>query len=203
MTIGARGTTLCGLTMILITAVPTLARAASQGGEQASAIGGSPGGSVSEATGLEEIVVTAQRRSENLQNAPVAVAVLTAENLSNAGVTNLQEMSRLTPSVQNGRAGGPFALFFLRGVGSFAANSLTDAAIAVNLDDVPLARQYSTGGQFYDLERVEVLEGPQGTLYGRNATGGAINIIPQHPTDRKSTRLNSSHLTASRMPSSA
>lgn len=137
---------------------------------------GSPAGE------LQEIVVTAERRSESAQNAPAPIDVVSADKLAAANITNLQEMSRLAPSVQNGTAGGPFALFFIRGVGSFAANSLTDAAIAVNLDDVPLARQYDTAGQFYDLARVEVLKGPQGTLYGRNATGGAINIVPEHPS---------------------
>ena len=131
---------------------------------------------------LQEIIVTAERRIESAQSAPAPIDVVSADKLASSNITNLQEMSRLAPSVQNGSAGGPFALFFIRGVGSFAANSLTDAAIAVNLDDVPLARQYSTGGQFYDLARVEVLKGPQGTLYGRNATGGAINIVPEHPT---------------------
>lgn len=131
--------------------------------------------------GLEEIVVTAERRTESAQSAAVPIDVVSADELARNNITNLQEMSRLTPAVQNGTAGGPFALFFIRGVGSFAANSLTDAAIDVSLDDVPLARQYATGGQIYDLARVEVLKGPQGTLYGRNATGGAINIIPEHP----------------------
>src|SRR3984957_9422044 len=141
------------------------------------------GGAAEPAVGeLQEIIVTAERRAESAQSAPAPIDVVSADKLASANITNLQEMSRLAPSVQNGTAGGPFALFFIRGVGSFAANSLTDAAIAVNLDDVPLARQYSTGGQFYDLARVEVLKGPQGTLYGRNATGGAINIIPARPT---------------------
>ena len=142
-----------------------------------------PNGEAAPAAGeLQEIIVTAERRIESAQSAPAPIDVVSADKLASSNITNLQEMSRLAPSVQNGSAGGPFALFFIRGVGSFAANSLTDAAIAVNLDDVPLARQYSTGGQFYDLARVEVLKGPQGTLYGRNATGGAINIVPEHPT---------------------
>lgn len=131
---------------------------------------------------LQEVVVTAEKRTESLQRAPVAIDVVSTGDLSRSNITNLEEMSRLVPSVQNGTAGGPFALFFIRGVGSFAANSLTDAAVDVSLAGVPLARQYGANGQMYDLQRIEVLAGPQGTLYGRNATGGVINILPNQPT---------------------
>lgn len=130
---------------------------------------------------IETVVVTAEHRAENIQNAPVAIASLSGEQLRNAGITNLQQLTQQLPAVQFARAGGPFALFFLRGVGSFAANSLTDSAVQVGIDSVPIARQYGTGGQMYDLDRVEVLKGPQGTLDGSNATGGAVNIIPMHP----------------------
>jgi iron complex outermembrane recepter protein len=130
---------------------------------------------------LPEVIVTAQHRSENLQSAAVAVDSVSASELIDANVTNLEEMSRLTPALQIGRAAGPTNLFFLRGVGSNATISLTDPAIAVNYDGEFQARQYGGNGQFYDLERVEVLKGPQGTLYGRNATGGVINVIPAHP----------------------
>lgn len=169
---------------MLLAMAPWSVVSAQVAGEQAT-----PGAADTDSLGLEEIIVTAQRRSENLQDAPLAIDVISADALSNTATTNLQEMSRLAPSLQAGRAGGPYALFFIRGVGSFAANSLTDAAIAVSLDDVPLARQYATGGQFYDLQRVEVLKGPQGTLYGRNATGGAINIIPNRPEFEYAARV--------------
>jgi iron complex outermembrane receptor protein len=78
-------------------------------------------------------------------------------------------------------AAGPYPLFYLRGVGNFNGNSLSDSAIAFNLDGVYIARPSSTGGTFYDLSRVEVLKGPQGILYGRNATGGAINVVTNPP----------------------
>lgn len=131
---------------------------------------------------LQEVVVTAEHRRESAQRTPVAMDVISPNELTRDNITNLEEMSRLSPSVQNGTAGGPFAIFFIRGVGSFAANSLTDAAVDVSLDGVPLARQYAAGGQMYDLQRIEVLKGPQGTLYGRNATAGVINIIPNRPS---------------------
>jgi len=132
---------------------------------------------------LEEITVTAQRRVENLQRAAIPVSAVSGEELTNAGATRVQDLTALVPSVQIATAAGPYPLFYMRGVGNFNGNALSDAAVALNLDGVYLARPSSTGGMFYDLERLEVLKGPQGTLYGRNATGGAINVITRKPTD--------------------
>ncbi|MGZ8346221.1 MAG: TonB-dependent receptor [Allosphingosinicella sp.] len=129
------------------------------------------------AEGIEDITITAQRRAENLQRAAIAVSVASEQDLINAGVTNPQALTNVIPALQVANAAGPYALFYLRGVGNFNGNSLSDSAVAVNLDGVFLARPSSTSGLLYDVERVEVLKGPQGTLYGRNATGGAINII--------------------------
>jgi iron complex outermembrane receptor protein len=131
--------------------------------------------------GLQDIVVTAQRRAENVQKAPIAIDTVSSELLTQRHITDATKLTQLVPSAQIGQAAGPFPVFFLRGGGSFGTNSLTDSAVTLSLDGVPLARQYNSNGQFFDLERVEVLEGPQGTLYGRNATGGAINLIPQKP----------------------
>jgi iron complex outermembrane recepter protein len=132
---------------------------------------------------LEEIIVTAQRRSENLQRAALAVSAVSGDELASAGATRVQDLTALVPSVQIATAAGPYPLFYMRGVGNFNGNALSDAAVALNLDGVYLARPSSTGGMFYDLERLEVLKGPQGTLYGRNATGGAINVITRKPTN--------------------
>jgi len=142
----------------------------------------SPAGTAAEgagtpSAGLQEIVVTAQRRSENLQRAAIAVSAVSGDALASAGVTKPTELTSLVPSLQIAPGGGPYSLFYLRGVGNFSANSLSDSAIAFNFDGVFIGRPAGTTGFFYDLERVEVVKGPQGTLYGRNATGGAINII--------------------------
>jgi iron complex outermembrane receptor protein len=138
-------------------------------------------GSVRPVTRLEEVEVTAQRRPEILQRAAVAVSVLTLDDLRDANVTRPQELTGLVPSLQVAATAAPISVYYLRGVGNFTGNALTDSAVAFNVDGVFIGRPHSTAGFFYDLERIEVLKGPQGTLYGRNATGGAINVLPRHP----------------------
>lgn len=133
------------------------------------------------APGLEEIVVTAQRRSENLQKAGLAVSAVTGDTLARQGITDAQALTNVIPAVQIASGAGPYNLFYLRGVGSFNVNPLSDSAISFNVDGIAISRPSSTSGVFYDLDRVEVLKGPQGTLYGRNATGGAINVITRGP----------------------
>jgi len=135
------------------------------------------------AVSLQEIVVTAQRRQESLQTAALPVSALSAEQLASSGATKVQDLTQLIPALQVSQAAGPYPLYFLRGVGNFNGNSLSDAAVALSVDGVYIARPSSTVGMFYDLDRVEVLKGPQGTLYGRNATGGAINVITRKPTN--------------------
>jgi iron complex outermembrane receptor protein len=132
--------------------------------------------------GLEEIVVTAQRREENLQHAAISVTAVSGADLSDAGAIKIQDLTQLVPSLQVTTAAGPYPLFYLRGVGNFNGNGFSDSAVAYNLDGVYVARPSSTQGNFFDLNRVEILKGPQGTLYGRNATGGAINVITNKPT---------------------
>ncbi|HYD04137.1 MAG TPA: TonB-dependent receptor, partial [Reyranella sp.] len=133
------------------------------------------------AGGLGEIVVTAQRREENLQRAALAISAISGDDLAAAGVSRPTELTSVIPSLQVAPAAGPYNLFYLRGVGNFNGNAFSDSAIAFNADGVFIGRPSSTTGFFYDLERVEVLKGPQGTLYGRNATGGAINVISRKP----------------------
>jgi iron complex outermembrane receptor protein len=133
------------------------------------------------ADGLADIVVTAQRRSENLQRAGLAVDVVTGDALVNSGLSSAGQLSQIIPALSVQQAGGANATFFVRGVGNFTVNGYSDPAIAFNYDGVYVGRPTSTSGVFYDLERVELLKGPQGTLYGRNATAGALNIIPARP----------------------
>ena len=133
--------------------------------------------------GLAEIVVTATKRSENLQNVPVAVAAITAETLQNKGVF---ETSDLNNTIANFQVSSPYGEqqpnFSVRGVGvgtEFNANAASP--VGVYVDEVYQAVRSSHGQQLYDLNQIEVVRGPQGTLYGRNTTGGAINFITHAP----------------------
>ncbi len=131
-----------------------------------------PGGSAQ----LGEIVVTAQRRSENLQRAAVSVGVVSGTSLVGNGITDTSGLGFLVPGLTVSGTN-----YFLRGVGNFTVTPYADPAVAFNYDSVYIGRPTATTGPLFDLERVEVLKGPQGTLYGINATGGAINVIPTKP----------------------
>ena len=131
---------------------------------------------------LADIVVTAQRREESSQKAAVAIAIVDSAALTQAQVSSPAQLTNLVPALQVSRGGGGTNVsIFLRGVGTLTANSYTDSAVAFNYDGVYVGRPNATTGYFYDVARLEVLKGPQGTLYGRNATGGAINVIPVVP----------------------
>lgn len=130
--------------------------------------------------GLAEIVVTAQRREESLQKAAIAVTAVTGDDLTRSGITETSNLGKLVPALVVQPTGGATS-FFLRGVGTNSQNSFSENAIAFNFNGVYVGRPTAPAGVFYDLERVEVVKGPQGTLYGRNATGGAINVLPKKP----------------------
>jgi iron complex outermembrane receptor protein len=132
--------------------------------------------------GIGEIVVTAQRREESLQDAAVAIDAVTGDSLVAQGVTNAAQLTKLVPALTVTNGGGNYTSLFVRGVGNRTNGSYNDAAIGISYDGVYLAHPAGLfGAAFYDLERVEVLKGPQGILYGRNATGGAVNVIPARP----------------------
>jgi len=132
-------------------------------------------------TGLEEIVVTAQKTAETLQDAALPINAATGEQLANAGVTSASALNKISPALTVSTGGGATATYFVRGVGNFVNNGYTAPAIAFNIDGAYVGRPSSTNAAFLDVNRVEVLKGPQGTLYGRNSTGGAINVIPNTP----------------------
>ncbi len=132
-------------------------------------------------SGISEILVTAQRVEESAQRAPIPMDVIDSDELIRKSVTRPEDLARSVPALSATNGGNPYTVFFVRGVGNSTLNAYSDAAIAFNYDGVYIGRPSSTSGTFYDLQRVEVLKGPQGTLYGRNATAGAINVIPQTP----------------------
>ena len=130
--------------------------------------------------GLGEIIVTAQRKSESSQRAAVPLDVVGGAALAAANVTQAGGLNELVPAltIQPNSTGN---IIFIRGVGNFTVVAASDSAVAFNYDGVYIGRASSTTGIFYDLDRIEVLKGPQGILYGRNATGGAINALPTQP----------------------
>jgi iron complex outermembrane receptor protein len=125
-----------------------------------------------------DIVVTALRRSQSVVSAPLAISVVDGPGLTRTGVTNPQQLPDLLPNVQNGVAG-----FGIRGVSSGDFTEKGDPSTAFSLDGIYIARPWEQTLSFFDIDRVEVLRGPQGTLYGRNATAGAINVISARPAD--------------------
>ena len=129
---------------------------------------------------LEEIVVTAQRREENLQKVPISVAAITAESLASSGVATTVALPQVVPSVQLTRS-GPSGIFFVRGVGNTSGGTGEEGANAIYVDGVYLPDLGQTVFRFNNIERIEVLKGPQGTLFGRNASGGLINVITREP----------------------
>lgn len=130
---------------------------------------------------LSEIVVTAQRRETDLQTTPVSITAFSAEEVALLGTA--ADVVLAVPGLVGGRqiANSMAATYFLRGVGQDDANTLADPAVGVYVDDVYIARQIANNNFLYDIERIEVLRGPQGILYGRNTTGGAIRIITRKP----------------------
>lgn len=136
-----------------------------------------------DSTQIEEIVVTAQKRRESLQDTPLAVSAITAQTIEDRGITDVGSISSIAPNlvINQTPASSTSPAVFIRGIGEAEPILTADAPNALYVDGVPIGR--STGSMFdlVDLERIEVLRGPQGTLYGRNTTGGAINLITRKP----------------------
>jgi iron complex outermembrane receptor protein len=129
---------------------------------------------------MPEIIVTAQKRAENVNSVPISISVLTSQDLVQSGVTGTQELELATPGLVFGDTNG-FAQPYIRGIGTDLISPGQESPVGFYLDGVYMPFTSSLIQEFGDIERVEVLKGPQGTLYGRNTTGGAINIITRDP----------------------
>lgn len=130
-----------------------------------------------------DIVVTAQRRSESMMSVPVAISAFTGEALASAGIQNVQSVQIATPSLVVNNT-GPNVQPFIRGVGSRLLQNGFDPSVATYVDGRYIARQSAISLDLFDVQRVEVLKGPQGVLFGRNASAGAIRIITNDVSDR-------------------
>lgn len=130
--------------------------------------------------GLEDIVVTAQKRAENVQDTPLSVTAVSGDNLATRGITTVQELNRVDPALQIGHATGTVTTF-IRGIGNPVTTAGNEASVPVYIDDVYFIRASAPFFDLASIERVEVLKGPQGTLFGRNASGGVISIYTKDP----------------------
>lgn len=133
--------------------------------------------------GLEEVVVTAQRREERLQDAPIAITALKASDLQARSADDITSLSAAVPNLNAtvGLSGGNYANFYLRGVGQGNQDASTDPGVALYVDGVYLARTNGADLGTLDIAQIEVLRGPQGTLFGKNALGGAVSITTVQP----------------------
>jgi outer membrane receptor protein involved in Fe transport len=134
-------------------------------------------------TSVEEIVVTAQKRSQNIMNVGMAITANTGEQLRQKNVVSVSDLTRIEPSLQFSQSQSGTPVYTLRGVGYFEQSLSATPTVSLYQDEVPFPFPVMAKGVLLDPERVEILKGPQGTLYGQNATGGAINFIAAKPTD--------------------
>lgn len=133
--------------------------------------------------GLEEVTVTAQRRSENVQSVPIAVSAFSPAELEKRNITSALDVIQYIPNMNgNNNTGlGSANSYYIRGLGNSDSLAAFDPPVGTYIDDVYIARQNANNFGLFDMERMEVLRGPQGTLFGRNTTGGAVNIILSKP----------------------
>ena len=142
-------------------------------------------------TSLEEVTVTAQRRSENLQKVPVTVSAFTSATLDQRQISSTIDLVHIIPNLLGHANTGTATAntYFMRGLGSTEQIPLLDPAVSTYIDDMILPRQNVNNYAMFDVERIEVLRGPQGTTFGRNSTGGAINVITRKPSDTFGGRI--------------
>ena len=132
---------------------------------------------------FEEVIVTSEKRSESLQDLSQAITVLSGQDLDNRQVTSFVDLSAIAPGVNIAKNEGFKTVITIRGVGNEAnQNAIANPSVSYHLDGIYVASPFALQTDFLDLERIEVLRGPQGTLFGQNSTGGAINIITQAPS---------------------
>lgn len=129
----------------------------------------------------QDIIVTAQKREERIQDVPIAMTALSSSALDDRKIEGGSELMRAVPNVTFSKSNFSMYNFSIRGIGTKAISASSDPAVAVSFNNTPLVRNRLFESEFFDLQRVEVLRGPQGTLYGRNATAGVVNVISALP----------------------
>jgi len=142
---------------------------------------------------IEEIVVTAQRREENLSEIPLAITAYSGKDLNALGVSDTRDLGKIVPGFVASDSGYSVPVYSLRGIGFNDISYSSTGTVGVYANEVSLPYAIMTRGANLDLQRVEVLKGPQGTLYGRNSTGGTVNYIANAPTEELAGALNLSY----------
>ncbi|MCV6627034.1 MAG: TonB-dependent receptor plug domain-containing protein, partial [Cellvibrionaceae bacterium] len=132
---------------------------------------------------LEEVTVTAQKRDEDLTEVPISITNFGAENIKDTGIRQLRDMAEFVPNVAMTSGTDFGSRVTIRGVGANSRNIGFDTRVGVYLDGVYLGQSPALNQEMLDLERVEVLRGPQGTLFGKNTVAGAINLVSKKPSD--------------------
>ena len=131
---------------------------------------------------LEEITVTAERREQSLQEVPIAVTAFSGDMVNEGGITRMEDVALRTPNFKMTSFNTAESQLYLRGIGSSLDGPASDPSVAVFIDDVYVGRPSGASTDLYDLERIEILRGPQGTLFGKNVVGGAISYHTARPT---------------------
>lgn len=157
---------------------------ASAVGQAARAEGAGAAGEDPTAAGLEEVMVTARRSSERMQEVPIAVTAISGDVIHERGIVDMTDLNSVVPGLTVTQVNSPTSLILvIRGLGNTNPNTGSDAAVGFYMNEVPINLQNGTNLGLFDLESVQVLKGPQGTLFGRNTTGGAILINTKRPTN--------------------
>ena len=139
-----------------------------------------PAFTYAESAGIEEVIVTAQRTSESIQDVPIAVTALTGDMLVDRQVITVSDLQMNAPNVSFTNTNFGSNSFSIRGIGRLVTAATGDAGVSVHTNDIAIGPNLNSA-EFYDMERVEILRGPQGTLYGKNATGGVVNFHTRMP----------------------
>lgn len=145
-----------------------------------------------EMEGIEEITVTAEKRAQSIQDVPLSVAAISGDDIRVGKITELNDVAFKTPGLSFNQFNIGEPRVYIRGIGNSADSAASDQAVGVFLDEVYIGRTGGVGFDLFDLDRIEILRGPQGTLYGKNTNGGAINIVTTRPSHDNELRLSAS-----------
>jgi outer membrane receptor protein involved in Fe transport len=155
------------------------------GGAAAVTLAGGSSGAIAQGSGgVETVVVTAQKRSENIQSVPIAISAFSQKELTSQQIATGPDLVKEVPNLTFSKTNFTGSNIQIRGIGTQAVSATTDPAVAVAFNNIPFIRNHFFEQEFFDVQDVEVLRGPQGTLYGRNAPAGVVNMVSAKPTDQ-------------------